>query len=170
MTGRSPGHPAIVDLVRIEPPAPRASNAGFWKVAAALALGGVAIVALVIAFRPVARTGAVAYAQRNLRLAATAAAEIARGEGSPAAATRFALARRPELDHLLFVEADISSNDPEVVSVRAAAAAWTGVARAETGGCFWMRVDASGASVGGTGTDCSALQASGAVPGPWPAP
>jgi len=32
-----------------------------------LGAGGVALVALVIAFRPVARTGAVAYAQSNLR-------------------------------------------------------------------------------------------------------
>lgn len=154
----------------VEPTATRTSNAGFWKVFAALAVGGVAVVALVIAFRPVARTGAVAYAQRNLRLSAAVAAEIVRAEGSPAAATRFALARRPELDHLLFVEADTSSNDPEVVSVRATEAAWTGAARAETGGCFWMRVDASGGSVVGTGTDCSGLLASEAVPGPWPAP
>ena len=47
-------------------------------------------------------------------------------------------------------------------------AAWTGSARAETGECFWVRIAAAGdsfATVFGTGTDCSADEASAAEPG-----
>ena len=52
--------------------------------------------------------------------------------------------------------------------------AWTGSARAEKGECFWIRM-AAGAEgsfgiVHGTGTDCSADEASLARPGSWPEP
>jgi hypothetical protein len=43
------------------------SNRGFWKVVLPLVVGGILLVVLVLEFRPVARTGAVAYAQANLR-------------------------------------------------------------------------------------------------------
>ncbi|MGH2591124.1 MAG: hypothetical protein ACRDGW_10055, partial [Actinomycetota bacterium] len=65
----------------------RGSNRGFWKVVLGLGAGGIALVVLVIAFRPVARTGAVAFAQSNLRTAKEAAELIAGVEGSFAEAT-----------------------------------------------------------------------------------
>jgi hypothetical protein len=146
------------------------SNRGFWKVLFGLGAGGIALVVLVIAFRPVARTGAVAFAQSNLRAAEEAAELIAREEGSFAEATPLRLRREPAVGDLLFIEADQSSNDSEVVSVRATGNAWTGAARADTGQCFWVRLEASGRVVRGTGTDCSADQASAAEPGAWPEP
>jgi hypothetical protein len=78
------------------------------------------------------------------------------------------------VDDLLLIDPDQSSTDPEVVSVLATDSAWTGSARAETGECFWIRVAAgAGGSFGtvhGTGTDCSADEASLARPGSWPEP
>jgi hypothetical protein len=147
-----------------------ASNRGFWKVFLALGAGGIALVVLVIAFRPVARTGAVAYAQRNLRTAADVAQRVAESEGSLEAATALRMGVEPDVSRLLFIDPDTSSNDSEIVSVRATASAWTGAARADTGECFWVRVEATGATVFGTGTDCSALAASEAAASAWPSP
>jgi hypothetical protein len=150
-----------------------ASNRGFWKVVLPLVVGGILLVGLVLVFRPVARTGAVAYAQANLRRAAEAAEHLA-SAGSLADADRETLAVEGGVDDLLLIDPDQSSNDPEVVSVLATRGAWTGSARAETGECFWIRVAAgAGGSFGtlyGTGTDCSADEASEAEPGAWPEP
>jgi hypothetical protein len=149
------------------------SNRGFWKVVLPLVIGGILLVVLVLVFRPVARTGAVAYAQANLRRAADAAERLA-SEGSLADADRETLGAGGAVDDLLLIDPDQSSNDPEVVSVLATDAAWTGSARAETGECFWVRIAAgAGGSLGtvyGTGTDCSADEASTAEPGAWPEP
>ena len=138
-----------------------------------LVVGGILLVVLVLLFRPVARTGAVAYAQANLRRAAEAAEDLAT-DGSLADADREMLAARGVIDDLLLIDPDQSSNDPEVVSVLATRGAWTGSARAETGECFWIRVSAgAGGSFGtvyGTGTDCSADAASEAEQGAWPEP
>ena len=146
------------------------TNRGFWKVVVPLVVGGILLVVLVLVFRPVARTGAVAYAQANLRRAAEAAEDLA-NQGSLVLADRQTLAVEGGIDDLLLIDPDQSSNDPEVVSVLATRSAWTGSARAETGECFWIRVAAgAGGSFGtvyGTGTDCSADAASEAEPGAW---
>ncbi|HET7235101.1 MAG TPA: hypothetical protein VFK59_01560 [Actinomycetota bacterium] len=148
----------------------RTSNAGFWKVFIGLAAGGVLLVLLVVVFRPVARTGAVAYAQSNLRDVAEAAERLADEEGSLAAATRQRLELDPALSDLLLIDPDQASNDSEVVSVSASEGSWTGSARADTGECFWIRVLATGETVLGTGTDCSGDQAGVAAPNGWPEP
>jgi hypothetical protein len=149
------------------------SNRGFWKVLLPLGVGGLLLVVLVLEFRPVARTGAVAYAQANLRRTAEAAERVA-GQGSLADADRLRLAAEGDVDDLLLIDPDQSSNDPEVVSVLATDGAWTGSARAETGECFWIRLQAGDGTapgtVYGTGTDCSADAASAARPGAWPEP
>jgi len=147
-----------------------ASNRGFWKVLLAMGAGGVALVALVIAFRPVARSGAIAFAQQNLRTAASAAQRVAEDEGSLQAATALRMGAEADVSDLLFIDPDTSSNDSEIVSVLATEAAWTGATRADTGDCFWVRVEATGVTVHGTGTDCSAEEASEAEPGNWPQP
>ena len=138
-----------------------------------LIVGGIVLVVLVLVFRPVARTGAVAYAQANLRRAAEAAEHLAT-DGSLAVADREAMTAEGAVDDLLLIDPDQTSNDPEVVSVLATATAWTGSARAETGECFWIRVavgaEGSFGTVRGTGTDCSAEEASAAPPGTWPEP
>ncbi len=134
-----------------------------------LVVGGILLVGLVLVFRPVARTGAVAYAQANLRRAAEAAEDLAI-DGSLADADRETLTARGVVDDLLLIDPDQSSNDPEGVSVLATRGVWTGSARAETGECFWIRVSASGGTVVGTGTDCSADEASAAPAGTWPEP
>jgi hypothetical protein len=150
-----------------------AGNRGFWKVFIGLAVGGILLVALVIAFRPVARTGAVAYAQSNLRKVAAAAERVRAQEGTFEDATRRRLALDGELEDLLLIDPDQSSNDSEVVSVLAADGSWTGSARADTGECFWIRLEGAGGSLArflGTGTDCSAEEASLADAGSWPEP
>jgi hypothetical protein len=150
------------------------SNRGFWKVVIPLIVAGVVLFVLVLAFRPVARTGAVAFAQANLRRAADAAETVATADGSLADATRERLKAEGSVDDLLLIDPDESSNDPEVVSIMATEAAWTGSVRAETGECFWIRLRAgSGSGFGtvfGTGTNCSAEEASAATPGAWPKP
>lgn len=153
-----------------DPVSVRRSNRGFWKVLFALGAGGIGLVVLVVAFRPVARTGAVAFAQSNLRAAAATAERVIATEGSPAAATAQRMRLERSVDRLLFIDPDQSSNDPEIVSVLATDEAWTGAARADTGECFWVRVQASGQTVFGTGTDCSADEASLAEQGAWPEP
>jgi hypothetical protein len=148
----------------------QATNRGFWKIVLALGAGGIALVVLVFAFRPVARSGAIAYTQANLRAAADAASRVERDDGSLAAATPLRLRAEPGVDDLLFIDPDQSSNDSEVVSVAASDELWTGAARADTGECFWLRVDPSGALEYGTGTDCSAEEAGAAPAGSWPEP
>ena len=146
------------------------SNRGFWKVFVSLAVGGVLLVALVIAFRPLARSGAVAYAQGNLRMAVEVARQVSEEEGSLATATALRLRAEADLGDLLLIDPDTSSNDSEIVSVFATAGSWTGAARADTGRCFWVRLERDGATVYGTGTDCSAEEARGAPAGAWPEP
>jgi hypothetical protein len=150
------------------------SNRGFWQVLIPLGLAGIVLFVLVIVFRPVARTGAVAYAQANLRKTAEAAETVAAADGSLANATRQRLNDDGSIDDLLLIDPDQSSNDPEVVSVLATEASWTGSVRAETGECFWIRLRADAGSglgtVFGTGTDCSADAASAAEPSAWPEP
>jgi len=148
----------------------RRSNAGFWKILVGLALSGLLLLVLVIVFRPVARTGAVAFAQSNLRTVADAAERVADEQGSLATATRQRLELDPALSDLLLIDPDQASNDSEIVSVLASEEAWTGSARADTGECFWIRVIPSGETVVGTGTDCSGDEAGLAEPGTWPEP
>jgi hypothetical protein len=150
--------------------AARSSNRGFWKVFLALGIGSVALVVLVIAFRPVARTGAVAFAQSNLRTAAEVAQRIAEREGSLAAATATAMRSEPEAGDLLFIHGDTSSNGAGIVSVLATESSWTGAARADTGDCFWVRLESGGGRVVGTATDCSGEAAGEAPAGSWPEP
>ncbi|MCI0634522.1 MAG: hypothetical protein L0206_11500 [Actinobacteria bacterium] len=148
----------------------RRTNRGFWLVMLGLGAGGALLVVLVIAFRPVARSGAIVYAQQNLRTVAEVAERVGLEEGSLSVATRERLAAEPELGDILLIDPDQGSNDPEVVSVLATAEAWTGSTRAETGECFWIRIEPQGGIVRGTGTDCSAERASVAEPGTWPEP
>ena len=149
------------------------SNRGFWQVLIPLGMAGIVLFVLVIVFRPVARTGAVAYAQANLRKTADAAESVAEADGSLADATRQRLSVEGSVQDLLLIDPDQSSNDPEVVSVLAADGSWTGSARADTGECLWIRLEGAGgssATVLGTGTDCSAEEASLAAAGSWPEP
>jgi hypothetical protein len=146
------------------------SNRGFWKVFLSLGAGGIGLVVLVIAFRPVARTGAIAFAQQNLRTAAAAAQRVADQEGSLSVATALRMRAEADVSNLLFIDPDTSSNDSEIVSVLATAHAWTGASRADTGECFWVRVEATGDVVFGTGTNCSADEASRAEPTDWREP
>jgi len=101
-------------------------------------------------------------------------AKVLAGGQSLIPVMKLRLATEGGVDDLLLIDPDQSSNDPEVVSVLATEAAWTGSARAETGECFWVRIAAGvGGSFGtvyGTGTDCSADEASAAEPGAWPEP
>ena len=98
------------------------------------------------------------------------AAEHLATDGSLADADRESLAAEGGVDDLLLIDPDQSSNNPEVVSVLATDSAWTGSARAETGECFWIRLASTGGTVYGTGTDCSAEEASAAPPATWPEP
>jgi len=146
------------------------SNRGFWQIVIALLVGGIALVLLVIAFRPFARSGAVAYAQSNLDKTAAAARAIAEEKGSLAQATALGLRAQPEVSDLLMIDPDTSSNNPEIISVYARQDSWTGAARADTGECFWIRIEADGTTVRGTGTDCRAEDAAKAPAGAWPSP
>jgi hypothetical protein len=133
-----------------------------------MAVGGLALILLIVAFRPFARSGAIAYAQSNLRAAAAAARTVGEQTGSLASANRVRMGTEPSVDNLLFIDPDTSSNDSEIISVDATERAWTGAARADTGECYWIRIERDGSTVHGTGTDCSAEEARAAPAGTWP--
>jgi hypothetical protein len=133
-----------------------------------MAVGGLALILLIVAFRPFARSGAIAYAQSNLRAAAAAARTVGEQTGSLASANRVRMGTEPSVDNLLFIDPDTSSNDSEIISVDATERAWTGAARADTGECYWIRIERGGSTVHGTGTDCSAEEARAAPAGTWP--
>jgi hypothetical protein len=144
----------------------RPSNRGFWYVLLPMALGGLLLIALIIAFRPTVKRHADALVQSNLRAAMGAALDIRDAEGSFTAAQPLRL--REALPDLLFIDPDESSNEPGIVSVFTAADTWAGAARADTGECFWIRVGTSGDPELGTGTDCSGDQVSTAHGNGWP--
>lgn len=145
---------------------PGRSNRGFWYVLLPMALGGLLLIGLIIAFRPTVRRNADALVQSNLRAAMAAARHIRDTEGSFTDARPLRLAE--ELPDLLFIDPDESSNEPGIVSVYAAADAWAGAARADTGECFWIRIGATGDPELGTGTDCSGDEVSTASGNGWP--
>jgi hypothetical protein len=149
-------------------PARRPSNRGFWIVLTPIAVLGGLLLGLILASRPAAERASEFTARDSLRTAVGSARAIADREGSLAAAAPLALAR--EGDDLLFIDPDLASNDPEVVSVFATAEVWAGAARADTGACFWIRTTASGGTVAGSGTDCTGEAAATAAPTPWPSP
>ena len=149
----------------VEASSPR-SNRGFWYVLLPMALGGLLLIALIIAFRPTVRRNADALVQSNLRAAMTAARDIRDAQGSFAAARPLRL--REQLPNLLFIDPDESSNEPGIVSVYAATDTWAGAARADTGECFWIRIREAGDPEVGTGTDCSGDAVSTASGNGWP--
>ena len=75
------------------------------------------------------------------------------------------------VDDLLLIDPDQSSNDPEVVSVLATEARVDGFGQGRDGGVLLdpHRPPRAGPPLG-TGTDCSADEASVAEPGRWPEP
>ncbi len=148
----------------------RRSNRGFWWFVGVTAVAGMVLVALIVASRPQARRGAVSYAQTNVRRVVEEVQAIRR-QDALAAATKARL--QSVLTDLLFIDPDQASNDPEVVSVYSTGRVWAGAVRAETGSCFWTRIDVSAAADGpvyGTSTDCSGNHASTAKPNGWPTP
>ena len=147
-----------------------ASNRGFWLAVAPTAVLGVILLALILAMRPAAERASEFTARDNLRTAVAAARDVAAREGSFAGAKPLALGDEAAASDLLFIDPDLASNDPDVVSVFATDELWAGAVRAETGKCFWIRVTPGDADAVGTGTDCSGEAAAGARPTVWPSP
>jgi hypothetical protein len=145
-----------------------ASNRGFWLVMTPIAVVGVALLVLIFTNRPAAERASEFTARHNLRISLDAARSIAEREGTLAAAGT--LAMRQEASDLAFTDPDLASNNPEVISVYATDGLWAAAARAETGACFWIRTDPSGAVQTGRGTDCSGDAASTERPVAWPSP
>jgi hypothetical protein len=144
----------------------RRSNRVFWGFVGALAIGGAVLTLLVFVNRPILKVGAARVVEEGLVDAAAAARSVADEAGSLAVADRY---RLNELgSDVLFIDPDQASNDPDIVSVYAMEDRWVGSARAETGGCYWIRLLADGTEERGTGTDCSAEEAATAVADGWP--
>lgn len=147
-----------------------ASNRGFWIAVVPMALFGAVLLVLILVTRPAAERASEFTARDNLRTAVRAAREVADREGSFAAAVPLALGGEAVAENLLFIDPDLASNDPDVVSVFAMDDLWVGAARADTGACFWIRVTPTGDDVVGTGTECSGEAAAAARPAAWPSP
>jgi hypothetical protein len=147
-----------------------ASNRGFWLAMAPTAVLGVLLLVLILASRPAAERASEFTARDNLRTAVRAARDVADREGSFAEAVPFALGSEAVTDDLLFIDPDLASNDPDVVSVFATDEVWAGAARADTGACFWIRVTPTGEEALGTGSRCSGEAAAAAPPATWPSP
>lgn len=60
---------------------------------------------------------------------------------------------------LKFIKDNESSDDPRTVSVFADADGWAGATRSESGTCFYIRVDSTGAVTYGSGEDCTGTNA-----------
>ena len=147
-----------------------ASNRGFWLAMVPTAVLGVLLLVLILASRPAAERASEFTARDNLRTAVRAARDVADREGSFAEAVPFALGSEAVTDDLLFIDPDLASNDPDVVSVFATDEVWAGAARADTGACFWIRVTPTGEEALGTGSRCSGEAAAAAPPATWPSP
>jgi hypothetical protein len=145
---------------------PRGSNRVFWGFVTVLALGGAVLTFLVFVNRPILKVGAARIVEGGLVAAAGVARSVADEAGSLAAADRY---RLNDLGgDVLFIDPDQASNDPDIVSVYAMEDRWVASARAETGGCYWIRLLADGTEERGTGTDCSAEEAAEATAAGWP--
>ena len=146
----------------------RASNRVFWGYVGILAVGGAVLTALFVVNRPLLREGATREVQENLDAAAAAALRVGGGGASLEIADRYGL--RETLPDLLLIDPDQASNKPNIVSVYATPGRWVGSARAATGGCYWVRVLATGGLERGTGSDCSAEAVAMAPADGWPTP
>jgi hypothetical protein len=144
------------------------SNRGFWLVMGPIAILGTVLLVLILANRPVAERASEFTARHNLRVSLDAARTIERRAGTFAAADTVAM--RPAVSDLAFTDPDLASNNPDVISVFASDGVWAAAARAETGACFWIRIDASGAVATGRASDCTGQAASSAAPAAWPSP
>ncbi len=133
-----------------------------------IALAASLLLVLIFANRPVAERASEFTARHNLRTALEAARGIERRTGT--LATADTLAMRDAASDLAFTDPDLASNNPEVISVFASDGVWTAAARAETGACFWIRTDATGAVATGRGSDCTGDAARSETPRPWPSP
>ncbi|MEX2274627.1 MAG: hypothetical protein WEA10_03540 [Actinomycetota bacterium] len=117
----------------------RRSNRGFWVIAGALALAGVAIAIGTIVSRPEPPS---ASAQTNLRVAVDAARIVEEEQGSLAEADAGEL-QVVELT-LDFVPGDEASTRPTQISVDARSDRWLGVALGADGRCAFLGVVATG--------------------------
>lgn len=151
-----------------DPPSPsqRRTNRVFWGFIGALAVGGAVLTFLVFVNRPILKVGAARVVEEGLVDAAAVARSVAADAGSLAAADRYRLNALG--GDVLYIDPDQASNDPDIVSVYAMEDRWVGSARAETGGCYWIRLLPDGTLERGTGTDCSAEEAAAAVADGWP--
>lgn len=146
------------------------SNRGFWIAVAPIAALGALLLGLILVTRPAAERASEFTARDNLRTAAGAARDVATREGSLAEAVPLELGAEAVAHDLLFIDPDLASNDPDVVSVFATTDLWAGAARADTGACFWIRITRAGDETVGTGTRCSGDAAAAARAGTWPSP
>jgi hypothetical protein len=145
-----------------------ASNRGFWLVVVPVSVVGAALLILIFTNRPAAERASEFTARHNLRTSLAAARSIAERDGSFAAANTVGM--RSEASDLAFTDPDLSSNNPDVISVYATDGLWAAAARAETGACFWIRTDRSGRVDTGRGSDCTGDAASSGRPVAWPSP
>jgi hypothetical protein len=148
--------------------AARPSNRGFWLVVGPMAVVSALLLVLILANRPAAERASEFTARHNLRTSLSSARAIERRTGTFAAAD--AIAMRVQASDLAFTDPDLSSNNPDVISVFATDRVWAAAARAETGACFWIRTDPSGDVQTGRGSDCTAEAASSEAPAAWPSP
>ena len=66
-----------------------------------------------------------------------------------------------------FQYTDGPSTAPNVVSVAATADSWSGAVMADSGTCFWLRTNSTGATTYGQGTPCTGAAAAGASAPSW---
>jgi hypothetical protein len=148
--------------------AARSSNRGFWLVVGPMAAVSALLLVLIFANRPAAGRASEFTARHNLRTSLSAARAIQRTTGTFAAAGPIAM--RVQASDLAFTDPDLSSNNPDVISVFASDGVWAAASRADTGACFWIRTDASGDVQTGRGSDCTGQAASTEAPAAWPSP
>ncbi len=144
------------------------SNRGFWLVAGPILGVGLATVVLILALRPSVRRNAAILVEANLHRVETLVQDVRVSDGLASATVGHLNEVR---DHAIeFQAGGVPSDDPSIVSAMLSADAWVGAARADSGACYFLRIDASGAVARGTipGNDCTARRAAVAEATGWP--
>lgn len=146
-----------------------AGNRRFFMVVVPIVAVAVGLVVAYLVLRPTIRRNAAILVESKLDVVVGVVEEVHAVDGSLGAATADRMDEVAPED-MGFEGPDVASDEPLVVSVLATDELWTGAARADSGACYFVRVDAEGEVARGTipGNDCTATVASTADAPGWP--
>ena len=144
-------------------------NRRFFMVTVPIVVVAVGLVVTYLALRPTIRRNAAILVESKLDVVMGVVEEVRAADGSLGAATADRMDEVAPED-MGFEGPGTASDEPLVVSVLATDELWTGAARADSGACYFVRIDPAGDVARGTipGNECTATVASTADAPGWP--